>query len=41
MEFADQAAFDRYNADPNHVRFVRERWEVEVDSFLEIDYVPL
>jgi len=38
MEFADQAAYDAYNAHPDHVRFVQERWETEVEDFLEIDY---
>ena len=40
MEFADQAAYDRYNAHPAHVRFVEERWLKEVAAFLEIDYTP-
>jgi hypothetical protein len=39
MEFADQAAYDGYNEHPDHVRFVQSRWLVEVDDFLEIDYV--
>jgi len=38
MEFADRAAYERYNAHPEHERFVRERWLAEVDDFLEIDY---
>jgi hypothetical protein len=38
MEFADQAAYERYNEHPDHVRFVQERWLVEVTDFLEIDY---
>lgn len=41
MEFADQAAYDGYNAHPKHVAFVRDRWQREVEDFLEIDYVPL
>ena len=41
MEFADQAAYDGYNAHPEHIRFVRERWAAEVAEFLEIDYAPL
>ncbi len=41
MEFADQAAYDGYNAHPKHVKFVKERWEREVERFLEIDYVPV
>lgn len=38
MEFADRAAYDAYNAHPDHVRFVQERWLVEVSDFLEVDY---
>ncbi len=41
MEFEDQAAYDGYNKHPKHVKFVRERWEREVQKFLEIDYEPL
>jgi hypothetical protein len=41
MEFADQVAYDRYNVHPDHVAFVRDHWVPEVESFLEIDYVPL
>jgi stress responsive alpha/beta barrel protein len=38
MEFADPAAYESYNAHPDHVRFVAERWVPEVTDFLEIDY---
>jgi heme-degrading monooxygenase HmoA len=38
MEFADQAAYAAYNEHPDHVRFVQERWLVDVADFLEIDY---
>ncbi|MBN9025508.1 MULTISPECIES: Dabb family protein [Kaistia] len=41
MEFADEAAYAGYNDHPVHVAFVRDRWIPEVESFLEIDYVPL
>ena len=41
MEFADQAAYTAYDAHPQHVKFVKERWEREVERFLEIDYVPV
>ncbi len=41
MEFADAAAFKRYNDHPDHVAFVRDRWLPEVAAFMEIDYVPL
>jgi hypothetical protein len=41
MEFADQAAYAAYDAHPKHVKFVKDRWEREVERFLEIDYVPV
>jgi Stress responsive A/B Barrel Domain len=41
MEFHDQAAYDGYNTHPDHVAFVRDRWQAEVTDFLEIDYEPL
>ncbi len=41
MEFADQLAYDAYNRHPKHVAFVRDRWNREVEKFMEIDYVPL
>jgi heme-degrading monooxygenase HmoA len=41
MEFADQAAYEAYNAHADHVRFVEERWLKEVADFLEIDYAAL
>ncbi len=41
MEFADQAAYTAYNRHPDHVRFVEQRWLVEVSDFLEIDYAAL
>lgn len=37
MEFADRAAYEAYNAHPDHVSFVKERWEKEVTDFLELD----
>ncbi len=39
--FANQAAYDAYNAHPAHVAFVRDRWVPEVLAFMEIDYAPL
>ena len=30
MEFADRAAYDRYNEHPDHIRFVQQRWVAEV-----------
>lgn len=41
MEFADEAAYEAYNAHPDHVAFVRDRWLAEVSKFQEIDYVAL
>jgi len=41
MEFADRAAYESYNAHPDHVRFVQERWIPEVADFLEVDYEPV
>ena len=41
MEFADEKAYAGYNDHPDHVAFVRDRWQVEVAAFLEIDYAPL
>jgi hypothetical protein len=38
MEFADRAAYDVYNAHPEHVAFVRDRWLAEVSEFAEVDY---
>jgi len=37
MEFADSVAYKAYNDNPDHVKFVKERWEVEVSDFMEID----
>jgi hypothetical protein len=41
MEFADASAYQAYNEHPDHQAFVRDRWEAEVEEFLEIDYAPL
>lgn len=40
MEFSSQQDYEAYNNHPEHVRFVESRWKVEVEDFLEIDYVP-
>jgi heme-degrading monooxygenase HmoA len=37
MEFADRDAYEAYSGHPEHVRFVSDRWDAEVDDFLEID----
>ena len=39
MEFADRAAYEAYNAHPDHVAFVTQLWDREVADFLEIDFV--
>ena len=41
MNFADQAAYDSYNAHPQHLRFVQDRWVPEVAEFMEHDSVLL
>jgi hypothetical protein len=38
MDFADQAAYDGYNAHPDHVGFVERRWQTEVAAFQEYDF---
>ena len=41
MEFATRTAFETYTASPEHVEFVRDRWDTEVADFIEIDFVAL
>lgn len=41
MHFADDDAYQAYNSHPVHVAFVRDRWEAEVTSFSELDFVAL
>jgi hypothetical protein len=41
MEFWDEAAYRAYDAHPEHVAFVRDRWLPEVEAFMEIDYVEM
>jgi hypothetical protein len=41
MEFASRVAYETYDASPEHVEFVRDRWDAEVSDFIEIDYAPL
>ena len=38
MEFANQQLYDQYNAHPDHVAFVQQRWMKEVEDFMEIDF---
>jgi hypothetical protein len=41
MEFADRKAYEAYDRHPKHVGFVQDRWNREVEKFLEIDYEKL
>ena len=41
MRFADADAYRGYNEHPVHIAFVRDRWEVEVSDFQELDLVAL
>jgi heme-degrading monooxygenase HmoA len=41
MEFAGADAYQAYNEHPDHIRFVNERWIVEVADFLEVDYAAI
>jgi hypothetical protein len=41
MEFADKKAYDGYDRHPKHVAFIQDRWNREVEKFLEIDYEKL
>ena len=38
MVFDSQEDYQTYNAHPDHVTFVEERWKKEVDQFMEIDF---
>jgi hypothetical protein len=39
MDFADQAAYDGYNAHPLHRAFVETEWLPTVTSFAESDFI--
>jgi hypothetical protein len=41
MDFASRAAYDAYNAHPDHVAFVSDSWNADVDDFMEIDLAEL
>jgi hypothetical protein len=41
MEFVDRAAYESYNAHPDHVAFVRDRWDADVADFMEVDFQTL
>ncbi len=38
MRFKNQADFDSYTANPDHTKFVTERWDTEVSRFQESDF---
>lgn len=38
MEFASRGAYRAYSEHPKYLKFVKERWDFEVERFLEIDY---
>lgn len=41
MVFDNQEAYKAYNDHPEHVKFVKERWDTEVTNFLEADFVAV
>ncbi|MFX3642143.1 MAG: Dabb family protein [Candidatus Pristimantibacillus sp.] len=41
MVFDHEADYEAYNVHALHVEFVEQRWEKEVERFLEIDYSEL
>lgn len=41
MQFANQEAYDTYNAHPVHISYVEQIWKLQVVDFMEIDYVQL
>ena len=41
MDFASRAAYNAYNAHPDHVAFVNDRWNADVADFMEIDLAEL
>lgn len=40
MEFATERDYAFYNGHPDHTAFVQNRWLLEVEDFLELDYTP-
>jgi len=38
MRFSSQKDFESYNAHPDHVKFVAERWDKEIARFQESDF---
>lgn len=41
MKFKNRSDFDSYTANPDHCKFVAERWEKEVTRFQESDFEKL
>jgi hypothetical protein len=40
MEFTSVEDYEAYNAHPDHLLFVQNRWIPEVTDFMEIDFEP-
>ena len=38
FDFEKAEDYQAYNVDPAHVKYVKERWDVEVAKFMEIDF---
>lgn len=39
MTFESQKDYDSYNKNPIHLDYVKNRWDIEVDSFQEADFL--
>ena len=39
MEFVDDRAYETYNAHPDHIKFVIQKWKPEVLAYMERDFV--
>jgi len=37
FDFMTQEDYEKYNADPRHIDYVKERWLKEVTDFMEVD----
>lgn len=38
FDFMTPEDYAEYNSNPDHIRFVKEKWNVEVADFIEIDF---
>ena len=41
FDFLTEEDYQKYNADPSHVKYVNERWLEEVIDFMEVDLQEL